>query len=328
MNVAQFKSMVGIGVATIATTWLTMVGSPVEIAQAAYPNEDVLQQTTNIVFVQLDDTITAANIRSGPGLDFEVIDTVKSSDVMTVIGQSSTGEWLQIQHDDQTGWLATWLVEKNSHLSTLPVIIVELSESNVEPIEEVDIWTKFEQSVSAPTCADQPIRGFGEAWHNHPEVQPRLGCVFTNWRRDEHATASAIQQFEHGWMLWLETDTVANVDPIYVFYEDDGSYIRFGDRALVDAHSFSPTPSGFHKVGDRFAKVYWEEIGTRNRARLGQAINEAQDSSGAFQEFENGRMFWSKAGDRIFVIHEGWYLIDNESTRLRGWLSYQDTFEE
>jgi hypothetical protein len=166
-------------------------------------------------------------------------------------------------------------------------------------------------------CTTEPIRGFGTVWQDHPEIHHKLGCPFTNFRRDEHATPAAVQTFEHGWMLWLKTDTVANVDPIYVFFEDDGSYVRYGDRLQVDAYDYAPTPEGFHKVGNRFAKVYWEEIGAQGRERLGYATNEARDSLGAFQEFENGRMFWAYESDTIYVIYHS----------QQAWTSFEDKFE-
>lgn len=65
-------------------------------------------------------------------------------------------------------------------------------------------------------------------------------------------------------------------------------------------------------MGDRFAKVYWEYIGPEGRARLGRAINEASDSKGAFQEFANGRMFWSGVADRIYVIYRGYLDLDGD----------------
>ncbi|MBN1991757.1 MAG: PDZ domain-containing protein, partial [Anaerolineae bacterium] len=178
-------------------------------------------------------------------------------------------------------------------------------------------------------CGTEPIRGFGKVWREHPEVHDPLGCPFTNFRRDEHATRAAVQTFEHGWMLWLETDTVANVDPIYVFFEDDGTFLRYGDRKLVDAHGYAPTPAGFYKVGDRFAKVYWEEIGEAGRQRLGYATNEARDSLGAFQEFQNGRMFWAGEADTIYVIYRGYMDLDGDgrTSWTQAWTSFEDTFE-
>ncbi len=179
-------------------------------------------------------------------------------------------------------------------------------------------------------CADEPIRGFGKAWRDHPETHKLLGCAFINFREDEHATRAAVQTFERGWMLWLETDTVDNVDPIYVFFADDGTFFRFRDQPLVDAHSYAPTEPGFYKVGDRFAKIYWEATGESEvRQRLGRATNEASDSLGAFQEFRYGRMFWSGKADTIYVIYQGNYDLDGdgEVSWKQGWLSFEDTFE-
>jgi hypothetical protein len=185
-------------------------------------------------------------------------------------------------------------------------------------------------TIIAWSCLEQPIRGFGKVWDEHPEVRQLLGCPFANFRRDEHATRAAVQTFERGWMLWLETDTVANVDPIYVFFADNGSYTRFGDQPLADAHAYAPTPAGFYKVGDRFSKVYWELIGAPGRERLGYATNEAADSQGAFQEFEHGRMFWAGQADTIYVIYQGYYDLDGagQAVYVQGWTSFEDTFEE
>lgn len=288
-----------------------------------------------------------ANIRSGPGVEFEIIGTVDQETDLVAAGRTENGDWLQIEHQGQVGWLAGRLVIHQSLTGMLPVVNTadlvpepveaEAGEAEAEesvtttagPVSEAEEETQILNRLEALTCAAAPIRGFGQVWKNHPEVRPLLGCPFTNFRRDEHATNAAVQSFERGWMLWLETDTVQNVDPIYIFFADDSSYIRFGDRDLVDAHSYALTPPGFYKVGDRFAKVYREELDWKQRARLGHAINEARDSQGAFQEFENGRMFWSGQADTIYVIYEGHYDFDGDGqfTRLRGWKSYEDTFE-
>ena len=210
------------------------------------------------------------------------------------------------------------------------VVLTIFRPSTNESLEFAIIHDVISPDTATYACGVEPIRGFGNTWREHPEVQDALGCPFINFRRDEHATPAAVQTFEHGWMLWLETDTVANVDPIYVFYEDDGSFIRFGDRALVDAHGYAPTPPGFYKVGDRFAKVYWEEIGETGRQRLGHAINEARDSLGAFQEFHNGRMFWAGEADTIYVIYRGYLDLDGDGrvSWTQGWTSFEDTFED
>ncbi|MCP4361703.1 MAG: PDZ domain-containing protein, partial [Chloroflexi bacterium] len=101
-------------------------------------------------------------------------------------------------------------------------LAVSRSEAN-QRLDIVVVRDEINLLTARDVCVASPVRGFGTLWDNQPEVRELLGCAFTNFRRDEHATRAAVQTFEHGWMLWLETDTVANVDPIYVFFEDEGS---------------------------------------------------------------------------------------------------------
>ncbi len=372
------------------------------------------QTTLATLWTELKDD-PAAYVRSGPGTDFKVINTIYQSNTIIVKGRAKDSYWLQIKYRGQTGWLAGDLVKHQALIKFLPAIDAsalkpeqrqqQVKNSNIyegvgirvsnnrngltiagvmkgypahmaglkqddiiikidgkdattlfayesvmlirgpkgtevvltisrpetnETLEFAIIRDVINPDTAAYICGVEPIRGFGNAWREHPEVQDPLGCPYTNFRRDEHATRAAVQIFEHGWLLWLETDTVANVDPIYVLFEDDGSFIRYGDRALVDAHSYAPTPPGFYKVGDRFAKVYWEEIGPDGRQRLGHAVNEARDSLGAFQEFRNGRMFWAGEADTIYVIYRGYLDLDGDgrTSWTQQWTSFEDTFED
>ena len=49
--------------------------------------------------------------------------------------------------------------------------------------------------ATVTACGAEPIRGFGNAWREHPEVQDPLGCPYTNFRRDEHATRAAVDTY-------------------------------------------------------------------------------------------------------------------------------------
>ncbi len=378
---------------------------------AIYPRQTSLET----LWTELKDS-PAAYVRSGPGKDFDIINTIYQTDTIIVKGRAKNSYWLPIEYQGQIGWLAGDLVKYQSLFKFLPTFdtsalkpekhhqqsnnsniyegvggymstsrdgiplfseVMKGYPAHMAGIKQGDVVMKIDgedattlsvseavMQIRGPkgvevvltifrpetnetlefaiirdvinpdtatyVCGVEPIRGFGNAWREHPEIQDPLGCPYTNFRRDEHATHAAVQRFEHGWMLWLETDTVANVDPIYVFYEDDGSFLRYGDRELVDAHGYAPTPLGFYKVGDRFAKVYWEEIGADGRQRLGQAINEAKDSLGAFQEFRNGRMFWAGEADTIYVIYSGYLDLDGDGriSWTQAWTSFEDTFED
>lgn len=47
------------------------------------------------------------NVRSGPGLSYEVIDALKRDEQVEVV--STSGEWLQVKYKGRTGWIASWL---------------------------------------------------------------------------------------------------------------------------------------------------------------------------------------------------------------------------
>ena len=57
-----------------------------------------------------------------------------------------------------------------------------------------------------------------------------------------------------------------------------------------------------------------------NKDRYGESVKEP------FLQFSNGRMFWTEALDRIFVVYEYGYLEGNNYIQIRTWHSYEDTF--
>jgi hypothetical protein len=305
------------------------------MANGETPADGGQQTELNSLYTRLNNDTQLANVRSGPGPESDVVNTIDSKATILVTGRVGDSNWLQIKYQGQIGWLAGDLVKHQTLLNRLPVIdmtglVADQNETQANDVLEAELDAIAAEPARPLMCGDQPIRGFGTIWREHPEVHSLLGCPFTNFRRNEHATRAAVQPFQHGWMLWLETDTVANVDPIYVFFEDTGTYDRLGDHPLADAHTYGPTTRGFYKVGDRFTRVYFEILSAHERDRLGLATNEARDSLGAFQEFEYGRMFWAGQADRIYVIYQGFYDLNGtgQSTYVQGWTSFEDTFED
>ena len=47
------------------------------------------------------------NLRSGPGLSFEVTDSLKKGEQLEVV--SVSGDWLEVKYKERTGWVASWL---------------------------------------------------------------------------------------------------------------------------------------------------------------------------------------------------------------------------
>lgn len=282
-------------------------------------------------FMTLNGT-QAANLRSGPGVGFEVLGTIAGQDKFRVAGRNEQGDWLSVSHQGQTGWLAADLVEKSVGLSLLPTIntaglVAEVPEAQPAALTESSTGVETEEETLEPIlCPKVPLRGFGKVWGDHPEVQQELGCS-SSGHGGEQGTNAAVQTFQNGLMLWLEADSVYNSDPVYVFF-NDGSYQRFGDLGAADPTKVSPVPAGFYAVGDKFSKVYWEGTGARVKERLGYATGESQDSAGAFQQFYNGRMFWAEVIDAIFVIYDYSYYDEatEKSIQIRTWESYEDKF--
>ena len=62
------------------------------------------------------------NVRSGPGLQFDVIGQLPSGTQVRVLGATPDYAWLVIDFQGQWGWLASYLVETFGNLNLLPVI--------------------------------------------------------------------------------------------------------------------------------------------------------------------------------------------------------------
>lgn len=56
------------------------------------------------------------NVRSGPGLSYDVIGQLKRNDSIDIISFSE--EWYKIHYKGQEGWVAAWLVQKESQQDT------------------------------------------------------------------------------------------------------------------------------------------------------------------------------------------------------------------
>lgn len=285
---------------------------------AAYQQKAQLEQTS----VQLKADTPAANVRQAPYLQAEVIGIVQNAAKMVARGHTADNHWLQIVYQDQSGWLAADLAMDTVALSLLPVINeVEIGAD----LPQAEPAAVIENELSQPLyCPDVPIRGFGTVWGKYPEVQTTLGCP-DSWQGGEQGTQAALQIFQNGLMVWLQADGFFSGDPVYVFFAD-GGYQRFRDLGPADPAKVGPVPSGFYGVGDKFSKVYWEGTGAQVKERLGYALGPATASAGAFQQFSNGRMFWTEAIDRIFVVYEYGYLEGNTYIQVHTWHSYEDTF--
>jgi hypothetical protein len=268
--------------------------------------------------------VEAGNVRSGPGLAYPVVGQVSQADSLVVLSRDESSDWLQILWNEDTAWLSYSLVV----LEHVTLDDLEVAQAIAPPPTPAPTSTPAPASASAsaqaPFCDTVPIRGFGTVWGDHPNVASTLGCP--SWPYREQGTEAAVQIFEHGIMLWLASDSRYSADPVYALF-DDGEYQRFPDMGPADPAVMGEVAEGFYAPGERFSKVYWEGTGVRVKQRLGRAITPQVDTSGAYQQFDRGRMFWADATDGIFVLYDYWIRgKDDNRIHIHKWTAFEDTF--
>lgn len=76
------------------------------------------------------------NMRSGPGLSFDVITSLQKGDEVEILGTS--GDWLQVKFNGDTGWIASWLMPSGSAKTTNTKIVSQVNSLNVRSSSSVD----------------------------------------------------------------------------------------------------------------------------------------------------------------------------------------------
>lgn len=95
----------------------TEVENAVEPEEAFVPSDGV------------DVTITTpqgANVRSGPGLNFNVVGGIGQNDTVQADGQSEDGQWLRVAYNNRPAWINRVVVADDTAFDALPVLSPEL----------------------------------------------------------------------------------------------------------------------------------------------------------------------------------------------------------
>ena len=67
--------------------------------------------------------VNRQNIRSGPGLNYDVIGQFTLDEQIRVIGASNNYEWYVVNYRGRQGWIASFILETIGNVRTLPIII-------------------------------------------------------------------------------------------------------------------------------------------------------------------------------------------------------------
>lgn len=158
------------------------------------------------------------NIRSGPGTQYPTIDQLNSGDTVVITGRNDEeSNWLQIEREGQTGWIAFFTVSITGDLSSLPIITdIAVSTTQNNPVEEA-----VAQSPDIPAAQIQAFRSVNV--RTRPTItSPRLGVLDAGASANitgKTADSEWLQidfQGQEGWIAFFVVDATGNLDSVPV----------------------------------------------------------------------------------------------------------------
>jgi uncharacterized protein YraI len=104
---------------------VTVQGDPRLLSRAEPDEPQTPPRRETGVMVHVFRTV---NVRSGPGIESEIVTRLRSGDVLRAIGRSDEGSnWLQLDLEGAPGWVAYFTVTVTGRADTLPVVVPELT---------------------------------------------------------------------------------------------------------------------------------------------------------------------------------------------------------
>jgi hypothetical protein len=74
------------------------------------------------LYTRLNADTYLANIRRGPGVEYEIMGTVSNQEEIVATGRAANSYWLQVTWQGQTGWLAGDLIKDEAFITLLPAV--------------------------------------------------------------------------------------------------------------------------------------------------------------------------------------------------------------
>lgn len=132
------------------------------------------------------------NVRSGPGINYDVLGTVNEGDALDVTGQSPGGSWIKVEtQDGMEGWVSSDLVELNISLQHVPFaptppppVQAAPPTSPPQPTVQANCHPSYPDVCIPPPppdldCGDIPYRNFrvvGSDPHRFDGDHDGIGC--------------------------------------------------------------------------------------------------------------------------------------------------------
>lgn len=146
--------------------------------------------------ISTDVTATAyrrANVRSEPVTTAPVIAQLRPGDVVIVIARNNDeSDWLQIQFDGQSGWVAYFLVSIEGNLEIIPIVDADTSIEATPTLEgsNVSLTTRYNANLRATPSLDADVVA----------VVP-FGTTVSADTRTENGWLQVTYEGQRGWIL-------------------------------------------------------------------------------------------------------------------------------
>ncbi len=203
------------------------------------------------------------NVRSGPGVNYPLVDRVATGATLAVIARNSDQSWLQVERPDLAGgfgWVATQFVAVTEPLSELPV--VDTINSDVATIA-----TPQDNLPSAPAMTESADRSSTAPSAQPAGLQGKL--VFLDRNGGDiylyNLQSGALQRLTSGFDPSLSPDGTqvaftrgGGESGLYLINADGSNEHKiFGERELLRSPKWSPDGRWIvFSRGDEFNKCY------------------------------------------------------------------------
>ncbi len=125
------------------------------------------------------------NVRTGPGMDYDVIGQYKVDDVLRPVGASADFSWLVVPFRGTTGWVAAYLVDLHGDLNTLPVVAppptptpAPTATSTISPFADLVIDAAAVEPARPVSGQPFTVRATVRNAGNVPSVDTALAATF------------------------------------------------------------------------------------------------------------------------------------------------------
>lgn len=125
-----------------------------ETTQVAPAREPLTASTDLFVTTQF-----RVNVRSGPGLEYTILDVITFGDSLDITGQNEAGTWLRVNFNGREGWVSANVVQVEGLVENAPVvepgegavlqsaIVQQEAETTTEDTGPVEVMTRFNTNL-------------------------------------------------------------------------------------------------------------------------------------------------------------------------------------